>query len=261
MSGGASPGGNGGSAGGVAAGGASGAAGTSGSGGEPPSAPPNILVFSHTAGFRHDSIPNGIAALTLLADERDWTLTATEDPTLFNDGALAPYDVIVFLSSSGDVFDAEQQAAFERFIRTPSPRKGFVGIHAASTTEYDWPFFGELVGAFFREHPEGTAPATIVVEDATHPSTASLPARWTRTDEWYAFRTNPRANVTVLLSLDETTYAAGAAHMDGDHPIAWFHTNVGARAFYTALGHTAESYTEPLFLDHVATAIEWAAGR
>jgi type 1 glutamine amidotransferase len=217
-------------------------------------------VFSRTAGFRHDSIPDGVAALAALAVERDWTLDATEDPAVFVDAELAAYDVIVFLSSSGDVFDAAQQAAFERFIRTPSPRKGFVGIHGASTTEYDWPFYEGLVGAFFREHPPDLQSATVVVE-ADHPSTASLPARWTRIDEWYAFRTNPRPNVTVLLSLDESTYTPGAAHMSGDHPVAWSRTYEGARVFYTSLGHTSESYQEELFLDHLVGGIEWAAGR
>jgi cytochrome c len=241
------------------AGGSGTSAGTS-SGGAPPIAPPRVLVFSHTAGFRHDSIPAGIAALSALAVERHWTLDATEDPAFFTEAALAPYDVVVFLSTSGDVFNAEQQAAFERFIRTPNPTKGFVGIHGASTTEYAWPFYLELVGAYFREHPPDLQSAVVVVE-AEHPATAPLPARWTLTDEWYAFRQNPRPEVTVLLTLDESTYTPGTATMSGDHPIAWSHTNVGARSFYTALGHTPESYADPLFLEHLARAIEWSAGR
>lgn len=240
------------------AGASGGTAGTSGASGGAAGAParPAVLVFSRTAGFRHSSIPAGITALQTLGEERDWTVTATEDPAVFSDAGLADYNVLVFLSTTGDILDADQQAAFERFIRAPH---GFVGIHSASDTEYDWPFYGALVGAYFREHPSIQS-ATIVVENATHPATIALPDRWTRTDEWYAFQTNPRATVEVLLSLDETSYTPGNAHMDGDHPIAWYHEYEGARAFYTALGHTDESYAEPEFLGHVAGAIEWAAG-
>jgi type 1 glutamine amidotransferase len=135
---------------------------------------------------------------------------------------------------------------------------GFVGIHSASATEYDWPFYGGLVGADFREHPE-VQPATLVIE-AEHPATAALPERWTRTDEWYGFLENPRPNVTVLISIDETSYAPGTSAMNGDHPIAWYHVYEGARSFHTALGHTTESYTEELFLEHITGGIEWAAG-
>jgi type 1 glutamine amidotransferase len=237
-------------------GGAGGSAGM-GNGGSGGSASPSLLVFSKTAGYRHESIPNGLQAIATLARDRGWTQMATENASIFSDTGLAPFNVIVFLSTSGDVFDDSQQAAFERYIRSG---RGFVGVHSASTTEYDWPFFGELIGAYFREHPD-VQPATIVVEDATHPSTSSLPMRWTRTDEWYAFQTNPRANVEVLLSLDETSYTPGTSSMGADHPIAWYQVYESARSFQTALGHTQQSYTEPLFLAHLAGGIEWAAGR
>jgi type 1 glutamine amidotransferase len=218
-----------------------------------------VLVFSKTTedGYRHDSIPVGIAALTRLASDRGWSLRATEDATVFSDSGLEPFDVLVFLSPSGDPLDAVQQAAFERYIRAGG---GYVGIHGASAAEYDWPFYGELVGAYLSEHPE-IQEAVIRVENASHPATAGLPTTWRRTDEWYAFRANPRSNVTVLLTLDETTYSPGTSAMGADHPIAWYHTYESGRAFYTALGHTNESYSEPLFIGHIEGAIVWAAGR
>ena len=217
---------------------------------------PSVLVYSWTTGYRHDSIPAGLTVLTFIANERGWTLSASEDATIFSDSGLQPFNVIVFLSTTGEVLDAAQQAAFERFIRAGG---GFVGIHSASDTEYDWPFYGGLVGAYFREHP-AIQEAVIRVEDATHPATKGIPSEWRRTDEWYAFRENPRPNVTVLLTLDETTYAPGTATMGADHPVAWYHEYEGGRAFYTALGHTSETYAEPAFLGHLAGAIEWAAG-
>jgi type 1 glutamine amidotransferase len=231
-----------------------GAAGSGGSGGS--LAAPSLLVFSRTTGFRHDSIPDGIAALQTLAQSRDWDIQATEDPTIFSDSGLLPFNVIVFLSTTGEPLAADQQSAFERYARSG---RGFVGIHSATDTGYAWPFYGALVGAYFREHP-AIQEAVVHVENAAHPSTAALPTDWRRTDEWYAFRMNPRPDVTVLLTLDESSYSPGTSAM-GDHPIAWYHVYEGCRSFYTALGHTRESYTEPLFLAHVAGGIEWAAGR
>jgi type 1 glutamine amidotransferase len=216
----------------------------------------SLLIFSRTAGYRHDSIPAGIQGLTQLAAERGWTATATEDATRFDDEGLAAYDAVIFLSTTGDVLDDAQQAAFERFIRAGH---GFVGIHAASDTEYDWAWYGQLVGAYFREHPAVQA-ADLLVEDAAGAATGPLPMPWRRTDEWYAFRDNPRQNVHVLLSLDESSYAPGAATMSGDHPVAWRHEHDGGRAFYTALGHTSESYADPSFLAHLESGIAWVLG-
>jgi len=215
----------------------------------------SLLIFSKTAEYRHDSIPAGIQGLTGLAAEHGWTATATEDAARFNDGDLANYDAVIFLSTTGDVLNAAEQAAFERFIRSG---RGFIGIHAASDTEYDWDWYGQLVGAYFREHPPVQA-ADIVIEDAA--AGAGLPSPWRRSDEWYAFRSNPRPNVQVLLTLDESSYSPGTSSMAGDHPIAWRHEHDGGRAFYTALGHTSESYAEPAFLAHVAAGIAWALGK
>jgi type 1 glutamine amidotransferase len=236
--------------------GATGFAGATGSAGAA-SAPLAVLVFSKTAAYRHDSIPDGQAALEKLGASSGWAVTTSDDASVFTDAELAALDVVVFLSTTGDVLDETQQAAFERFIRAG---KGFVGIHSASDTEYDWPFYGELVGAYFREHPEIQA-ADLKLEDAGDPTTAGLPAIWTRTDEWYAFRDNPRPNVHVLLTLDESSYAPGAATMGDDHPVTWLHEYAGGRAFYTALGHTKQSYGEPLFLGMLERAIEWAGRR
>jgi len=242
--------------GGAAGAGVSGSLGDAGSSGSPPG-PLSVLVFSKTVEFRHDSIPDGRAALMSAASDAGWTFSATEDASVFNDDGLASIDVVVFLSTTGDVLDDSQQAAFERFIRAG---RGFVGIHSASDTEYDWAFYGELVGAYFREHP-AVQEATIRVADAADPTMAGLPDPWTRTDEWYAFKDNPRANVHVLMTLDETSYAPGTATMGSDHPIAWLHEYEGGRAFYTALGHTKESYADPTFVRHLTQAISWAGGR
>jgi type 1 glutamine amidotransferase len=214
----------------------------------------SVLVFSRTTGFRHDSIPDAIAAVRALGDQHGFLVDATEDPSVFTDATLAGYSAVIFLLTTGHILESSQQAAFERYIQAGN---GFVGVHSAADTEYDWSFYGGLVGAYFASHPDIQS-ASIRREDSNHPSTVLLPDLWIRTDEWYNFQTNPRdnADIRVLASLDEASYAGGTM---GDHPIAWYHSYAAGRAWYTAGGHTSESYSEPLFLAHLFGGIEYAA--
>jgi glucose/arabinose dehydrogenase/PKD repeat protein len=215
-----------------------------------------VLVFSKTAGFRHDSIPAGIAALKELGASSNITVDATETAAQFTTSNLARYDAVVFLSTTGDVLDAAQQKAFEHYVATGG---GYVGVHAAADTEYDWEFYGGLVGARFASHPHVQS-ATVRAEDHQHPATAHLPAAgWERTDEWYDYRTNPRGQARILATLDETTYEGGT--MKGDHPIAWCRSYEGGRAFYTGGGHTAASYAEPAFRQHLLGGLRYATGQ
>ena len=213
-----------------------------------------VLVFSKTSAFRHDSIPHGIAAIIALGADHGFAVDSTEDPARFTDTELARYKVVVFLCTTGDILDPGQKAAFERYIRSGG---GFVGIHSASDTEYQWTWYGRLVGAYFASHPE-IQRATVRIEDPSHPSTKGLPASWERTDEWYNFRSNPRGVAHILATLDETTYSGGK--MGDDHPIVWCQAIDSGRSWYTALGHTSESYAEPLFRLHLLGGIESVAG-
>ena len=217
-----------------------------------------VLVFSKTAGFRHDSIADGVTMLHELAADAALEVEATEDAAAFTADSLSGYDVVVWLSTTGDVLDAAQQDAFQAYIEGGG---GWVGIHSAADTEYDWPWFGQLLGgdAWFRSHP-AIQEAELVVEDGDHPSTAHLPSRFAFTDEWYNFRVNPRPSVTVLLTIDETTYDPGADAMT-DHPIAWSHRVGLGRAWYTALGHRSETYADPAFRAHVLGGVLWAGSR
>ncbi|MEU5105182.1 MULTISPECIES: ThuA domain-containing protein [unclassified Streptomyces] len=211
-----------------------------------------VLVFSKTAGFRHDSIPDGIAAIEELGAQGGFAVDATEDAAAFTPDNLARYAAVVFLSTTGDVLDPAQQSAFERYVRAGG---GYVGVHAAADTEYDWPFYEGLVGAYFQSHP-AIQQATVDVEDRAHPATAHLGPQWERTDEWYNYRANPRDRVKVLASLDETSYEGGA--MGQDHPISWCQDYRGGRAFYTGFGHTKESYADPAFRQHLLGGIRYA---
>jgi len=220
-----------------------------------PAAQYKILVFSKTAGFRHASIPDGLQCIRRLGTNNNFTVDATENAAVFTFSNLQQYRAVVFLLTTGDVLDPTQQAAFESYIRAGG---GYVGVHSASDTEYTWPWYGQLVGAYFQNHPANQT-ATVRVADHVHPSTAHLPDLWVRFDEWYNLQTNPRGRVHVLATLDERTYAPGTGAMGFDHPIAWCHEFDGGRAWYTAGGHTSESYSEPPFQQHLLGGIEWAA--
>lgn len=214
---------------------------------------PMILIFSKTAGYRHASIENGIAAIKQLATTHHVEVQVSEDAALFTAENLARYRAVIFLNTSGNIFDDDQKAALKHYIHAGG---GYVGVHAASDTEHDWPWYGQLVGAFFTNHPQ-IAQATVHVDDPKTSSTSMLPAQWVRTDEWYNFQENPRGHVHVLLTVDEKTYQGGT--MGSDHPLAWYHDFEGGRSWYTAMGHTPESYSEPLFLAHLWGGISYAA--
>ncbi|MFC4591582.1 ThuA domain-containing protein [Sphaerisporangium corydalis] len=213
-----------------------------------------VLVFSKTAGFRHDSIPAGVQAVRDLSASGGFTVTATEDATAISTANLAQYQAVVFLSTTGDLLDDTQQNALRAYVDGGG---GFVGVHAAADAEYGWPYYGQLVGAWFASHPN-IQQATVRTEDRAHAATAHLAPTWPRTDEWYNYRANPRSAVHVLQNLDEGSYTGGT--MGGDHPITWCHPQGAGRSFYTGLGHTQESYADPAFRTMLLGGIAYAAG-
>ena len=218
-----------------------------------------VLVFSRTLGFRHGSIADGIAMVQQLGAQNGFSVEATEDPTRFTAAGLAPYDAVIFLSTTGNVLDDAQQTAFQAWLEGG---RGWVGIHAAADCEYSWPWYGAQVlgnGAWFQNHP-AIQQATVLREVADDPSTAHLPAAFSFTDEWYNFRANPRSGATVLLRIDESSYAPGNGAMGADHPISWKRPVGAGRAWYTGMGHRSETFADPRFRLHVLGGIQWAMG-
>jgi cytochrome c len=213
-----------------------------------------LLVFTKTAGERHDSIKAGSRAIEELGRHNEFAVHVTDDASEFRDHRLRRYRAVVFLNTTGDVLTDPQQAAFERYIQAGG---GFVGVHAAVETEASWPFYADLLGTTASGASEIVA-ATIKVADRVHPSSESLPEYWNRTDQWYNFGGNVRGLSHVLATVDETTYAGGA--MGFDHPIAWCKDFQGGRSWYTAGGHTVQSYSSRSFRRHLLGGIEWAAG-
>lgn len=214
---------------------------------------PRILVFSKTTGFRHASIPQGKAAILQLGTQNGFIVDTTEEASVFTEASLKKYAAVVFLNTTGNVLDPHQEAAFERFIQAGG---GFVGIHSATDTEYDWIWYARLVGGNFESHPKPQN-AQLIVTDKNHPSTSHLPNRWERFDEWYNFK-NLNPEVHVLLKIDENSYEGGK--MGLNHPMAWYHPYDGGRAFYTELGHTEESYSDTAYLKHILGGIHYAIG-
>ncbi|MVM30867.1 carbohydrate-binding protein [Spirosoma sp. HMF4905] len=218
--------------------------------------PRRILVFSKTKGWKHTSIPFGIAALQKLGRENNFRVDTTKNAAYFNDDSLKNYQAVVWLSTTGNVLNQVQQAAFERYIQAGG---GYLGIHAAADTEYDWPWYNKLAGGYFASHPSqsNVRKATVDVIDKNHPSTSMLPDHWERTDEWYNYR-SLYSDLHVLANLDENTYEGGIN--GSNHPIAWYHEFDGGRAYYTGGGHEDASFSEPLFVQHLLGALNWVMG-
>lgn len=214
---------------------------------------PRLLVFYKTAGFHHDCIPAAKLAMIKLGTENGFEVDTTENAGIFDHKNLKKYAAVLFLNTTGNVLNTEEQTALETYIHNGG---GFMGIHAATDTEYDWPWYNKLVGAWFTSHPKQQE-ATLLVVDQNNDATRHLGEKWVRFDEWYNFKDlNP--DVHVLVKIDETSYEGGK---NGDnHPMCWYHNFEGGRAFYTEMGHTKESYTDPVYLQHVLGGLRYAMG-
>ena len=228
----------------------------------------NILAFSRTTGFYHDSKPAAIKAMYEIAHENKWKITFTEDSTFFSEKELAKYDAVVFLLTSGNsVLNDKQKLDFQSYIENGG---GFIGVHTATDTEYKWPFYEKLVGAHFLGHPPVHS-GKLTIEDRNHPATTCFGSDslvWT--DEFYSFDRNPRKNkdVKVLVSIDEKSYNIdenlwfkNVNLVMGDHPLVWCMKIGKGRSFQTSLGHSADLYDNEVYRKHLTGAILWATGR
>jgi type 1 glutamine amidotransferase len=225
-------------------------------------APLPVLVFTRTIGYRHEAIPEAIKTFAELGEKNKWSVTCTEDSTLFTDDFLVRFKVVVFLLTGGDILNEEQQGAFQRYIKSGG---GLVTVHSGTITLTSWPWYSRLIGGRFTAHPPEQE-ATLVIEDRNHPAVVFLPdSVWIWKDEWYSFDNNPRGSARILVSVMENTYDIeddrwfkGVNMRMGDHPIVWCHENEAGRVFQTALGHSPEAYRDPLFRQHLTGAVEWA---
>lgn len=216
---------------------------------------PKILLFCKTAGFHHDAIEFGVPVILKLGADNNIDIDTTTNSEKFTAENLKQYKAVMFFNTTGDVLNDTQQAVFEKYIQGGG---NFIGVHAATDTEYEWPWYGKLVGAYFVSHPSQQQ-ASLNVVNRKHISTKHLPEVWSRKDEWYNFKW-VADGLNVLIYIDENSYDPGNGKMGAKHPMAWYHDYDGGRAFYTELGHTKESYADPLYLNHLLGGIKYALG-
>jgi uncharacterized protein len=222
---------------------------------------PRILLFSHSTGYRHASIEPGVAAIQGLGAREKMIIVPSEDPNVFSSAGLAGFDAIILLSTSTDPkrpesewFQGSRRDALQAFVRRGG---GVVGIHAASDSHYHWPWYGRLIGGHFARHPQGTPEGAIHIVDRKHPANKGLPASIRRVDEWYYFDDyNPQAK--LLVTLDPASIGEKDVN---PNPVSWSHEFEGGRVFYTAMGHTNESFTDRNFLNHLAGGLKWTIGK
>ncbi|HTN19355.1 MAG TPA: ThuA domain-containing protein [Pelobium sp.] len=215
----------------------------------------NVLVFSKTNGFRHASIADGQEMFKKLAEGNNWKLTFSEDSLMISNKVLSKIDVLVFLSTTGNIFGADQKKALQKYIHKGG---GFVGIHAATDTEMDWKWYVDMVGGAFKSHPKQQN-ATINIINHDFKAMQHFGKTWLHFDEWYNFRNPINPNAVVLATVDESTYKGGT--MGENHPVVWYQNYEGGKIFTTALGHTKESYTNPDFVKMIQEAVVWTGGK
>lgn len=217
----------------------------------------SVLVFSKTAAFRHESIEAGKKALEKMGIEKGFKVDETEDASVFNEAKLKNYNAVIFLNTTGDILNDKQQVAFERYIQAGG---GYLGIHAATDTEYDWPWYGQLAGAYFLDHPmtpSNVQKGKFIVKEKNHWATKGMPDEFEKTDEFYSFK-NISDKIKVVLTIDEKSYIGGKN--PDYHPMSWYQEFDGGRSFYTAMGHTNETFVDPLFLNHLYAGINYVTG-
>ena len=218
-----------------------------------------VLVYTRALGVRHDdalaaattAIPARLAMEKISAD-------FTEDPLQFTAANLERYRAVIFLYTSGDnILDDTGKTELENFVRHGG---GWLGVHSAAETETMWPFYKTMLVSY----SAGVAPAqpaTVTLALAGHAALRNVPdGPWMATDEWYNFTASPRnvLGVDVLAVVDEMTYTGGT--MGADHPVIWVQERLIGRTLYTALGHGAERWTEPAFVEHIASGVRWVTG-
>jgi type 1 glutamine amidotransferase len=221
-----------------------------------------VLIYSGSTGFRHDSIPAGVAAVKSIATRLGYDFDATEDPEIFTAEKLAAYKAIVFVSTTTDPkkpesewFVGPKRDALVGFLEAGN---GVVGLHAAADSHYHWPWYGQMIGGYFERHPKGTPQALQTFVDSKFPGTEQLPRTITRNDEWYYYKDfNPLMH--VLITVDPSTIGEGEADVN-PNPVAWYHDFGGGRVFYSGLGHTSESYSEPYVVDLISAGLKYAVG-
>jgi hypothetical protein len=225
---------------------------------------PRVLVYSGSTGYRHQSIPAAVAALKSIGEKAGYSVDATEDPEVFSAEKLAPYKALILVSTSTDPknpdsewFQGAKRDALQGFLKAG---KGVIGLHAAADSHYNWGWYGQMIGGYFDHHPKGTPKGVVTVVDAKHPATAKLPKTLERHDEWYYYK-DFDPTMRVLITIDPATIGDNGEADVNPNPLVWCHNFGGGRVFYSALGHTDESWSEPYMVNLMTGALAYAVGK
>ena len=210
----------------------------------------SVLVITETDGWVHDSIESGLKLIENIGDQNNFNVYYSDDSRVINSNNLEKIRTIIFLNTTEEILNDDEQRVMESFIKSG---KGFVGVHAAADTEYNWEWYGMLVGAYFRNHSDVMNGKILTIN---HKITDHLESEWEIEDEWYNFD-YVNYDINILLNLDEKSYIGGE-HPDY-HPITWYHEYDGGRSFYTGLGHTKEVYGDIRFMKLLEKGILYAS--
>lgn len=221
-----------------------------------------VLVAAIANQYHHDYIAVARPQFEAMARQHYFQLVWAADAKAF-DGDLAQYQAIVLLNTPATDLGPAQRVKFQQYVRGGG---GVVAVHKAfAIARGGWQWYDRLIGRSFRTHPYMQT-AMVDVVDRNFPATAGLPARWLWTDEWYEYDAPYSDDLVTLMTVDETSYdptliwpGQVAKGMGKPHPVAWYHHFEGGRVFVTALGHPAEAYNDPRYLQHLYGGIYWAA--
>ena len=210
----------------------------------------SVLVITETKGWVHDSIESGLKLIQNIGNKNNFNVYHSDNSSVITYKNLKEIKTIIFLNTTEEILTDVEQKVMESFIKSG---KGFVGVHAAADTEYNWQWYGKLVGAYYRNHPEVMNGKILTIN---HKITNHLDSEWEIEDEWYNFD-YVNYDINILLHLDEDSYVGGE-HPDY-HPITWYHEYDGGRSFYTGLGHTKEVYEDERFIKLLEKGILYAS--
>jgi type 1 glutamine amidotransferase len=222
---------------------------------------PRVLIFTYSTGYRHASIEPGVIALQAMGKKMGVTMVTSADPAVFSTEGLKGVQAIILISNTSKKTDptsewltGSKRDALQAFVHRGG---GIVGIHAAADSHYNWPWYGRMIGGYFQRHPKGTPEGIVTVFDPKHPVMKGVAPVSRHVDEWYYYEDyDPRLH--LLATVDPGSL--GEADVN-PNPVAWVHEFEGGRVFYTAMGHTDESYRDPWFLRQLENGLNWVMRR
>ncbi len=225
-----------------------------------------VLVYTKNGkGYVHDNIASAVASIKEMGVENHFSVDVSDDPSVFTEANLKNYQFLIFTSTNNDVFDTDnQRVQFRRYIEAGG---GFVGVHSVTGTERNWTWFKMMLGETFSWHATFQK-FSIKKLDNTHPSMQGVPAIWEREDECY-FGKELYPGIKVLMAHQLSSLnpsqtdliQKNAGSYANYFPAVWYQQFDGGNIWVTALGHSKESYQDPVYKNHLLQGIRFIANQ